>query len=102
MIERELSTAARAARKGNEGMARVCARRAAGVAIAHWLESHPHPAWGTNAMQYLRAVHAEESFPREVRSAAFRLAARVTQNFSSPFSNDPIADSRMIVDFFFT
>lgn len=100
LIERELGTGAYAAREGNEGMARVCARRAAGMAIAYWLESHPHPGWGAHAMQYLRSVHTEGSFPQEVRDAAFRLAARVTQNFSSPLPNDPIADSRMIVEFF--
>ncbi len=99
-IEREITTAREAERKGNDGMARVCARRAAGVAITFWLESHPGVRWGMDAMSQLRALQADESFPPEVRSAATRLTTKVTEQFTSPFSTHPVDDARVIVDYF--
>lgn len=96
-IRKELGTAARAMGRGNQGMARVCARRAAGIAIAFWLQSHPRDGWGTDAINHLRSLQHERSMPATVRDAAFRLTSRVTPEFTSPHSSNPVDDSRIII-----
>lgn len=97
MIDRELAAGARAKDPGNEGRARVCARRAAGSAVGHWLERHPRPGWGVDARARLRALAGDEAFPESVRAAARRLTPRVTQAFALPFPEDPLDDAGVIV-----
>lgn len=100
VIEREFSTAEEALRKGNDGMARVCARRAAGAAITFWLQDNRHPGWGVDAMSQLRSLQQQEAIPAEVRDAARRLSTKVTERFEAPFPTHPIEDGRMIVAWF--
>ena len=97
-IEKEFTTADRALAAGNEGMARVCARRVAGIAIAFWLEQSPDKSWGIDAMSRLRHLHMELSVPADVRDAARNLTAKVTGQFSSSPPADAISDSRVIVN----
>ena len=96
-VEREFATARQAAAVGNDGMARVCARRAAGEAIAFWLQFNERPGWRPDAMSRIRHLEADPSFPPDVRAAAMRLMARVTKEFASPSSTDPIEDSNVII-----
>ena len=99
-IEKELATANGALALRNEGMMRVCARRAAGIAIAFWLQQNRDRSWGTDAMNRLRHVQMDDSFSDDVREAAMRLTTKVTNQFQSPFPTDPIADCRKIIDHF--
>lgn len=99
-IEKEFRQADQAAGEGNNGMVRVCARRAAGIAIRFWLQQHPRKFWGTDAMNQLRNVHLDQTVPQGVRSAARRLVARITPEFESPHKSDPLEDSRMVIDHF--
>lgn len=99
-IEKEFATAAHARSIGNDGMVRVCARRAAGAAIAFWLESHPRQGWGVNAMNQLQAVQIEETMPKDIQEAARRLTTKITEQFTSAFSEDPLEDSKTIIEYF--
>lgn len=96
-IQRELAVAEQSIRIGNAGRARVCARRAAGIAIAYWLQRHPERAWGTDAITRLHGLRAEESVPAAVRDAALRLTAKITEQFTPAFPTDPLEDCRIIV-----
>ncbi|HEX9657429.1 MAG TPA: hypothetical protein VGB89_11015 [Bacteroidota bacterium] len=98
-IDKELSMAARARIVGNEGMVRVCARRAAGGALRFWLHSNPRHEWMGDVIRQLQVLSKEESVPVEVREAAARLTTRVTPQFESPHSQDPLTDCKTIVDF---
>jgi hypothetical protein len=92
---------AEAARKiGNDGKVRVCARRAAGAAIRYWLTRHPRKNYGRDAMNQLRAVIRDQSAPQEVRSAARRLATKVTDRFLPVGNSDPLEDSKIIINHF--
>jgi hypothetical protein len=97
-IEREFATASQARSAGNNGMVRVCARRATGVAIAYWLEQNLRQGWGADAMSQLRNLQNDESMPQAIHDAAMRLTARITEQFTSPFSTDPIDDSKTIIN----
>jgi HEPN domain-containing protein len=96
-IERELARAQAALREGNDGMVRVCARRAVGLAAEAWLERVPGKNWRGDALNYLGRISADESFPQDIRRAAERLMTKVTQRATAPFSTDPIADARRII-----
>jgi hypothetical protein len=97
-IEREFATAKKAQEIGNRGMVRVCARRAAGMAVAFWLQSHPRRGWGTDAMSRLRGLQRDDSIPQHVKDAASRLTARITSDFTHSFTTDPLQDSRLIIE----
>jgi hypothetical protein len=98
-IEKEFTQGEQAQKKGNEGMVRVCARRAAGLAVAYWLESHRRDGWGVDAMNQLRNLHLDESTPLSVREAALRLTTKITEQFTSAFPTDPLQDSKIIIDY---
>lgn len=98
-IEMEFATARRALATGNDGMARVCARRAAGQALTWFLTRYPRPNWGADALRQLAAMKDDESFPPEVRDAATRLTTKISDRFSYPFTTRPLEDVQIIVDY---
>jgi hypothetical protein len=96
-IEAEFQTARQARHKGNEGMVRVCARRAAGAAIGFWLETHPGREWGLDVMSRLRELAAVSTLPPEIRNAAVHLAARVQPGFALTGTDDLLDDTRTLI-----
>jgi len=99
LIERELAAAEAAWKIGNEGKARVCARRAVAVASEQWLTRRSVQAEGMDAMGHLRRMQEDESVPFAIRHAAERLTTTVTRRQSGRFTTDPIGDARMIIDY---
>jgi hypothetical protein len=99
-IEEEFKRAEAARQAGNDGMVRVCARRAAGIAAEFWLERNPREGWGTDAITRLRATANAADIPAEIRAGAARLSARVTPRFTSPHDTDPLKDARELISFF--
>jgi hypothetical protein len=97
-IQQELAKATKGLQDGNEGLARVCARRAVAIGTQNLAERTGTPAWPGDAMHQLRRIQEEESFPLEVREAAQRLITTVAQRDRAPMSTDPIADARIILD----
>ncbi len=98
-VEVELQRAREAKRIGNEGRVRTAARRAAGNAISALLLKYLSLNYGSDFMNQLRSMKEDEQVPREVRSAANRLQTRITQQFTSPFSTDPIEDALIIIEY---
>ena len=96
-IEQELAKAAVGLKEGNEGLARVCARRAVGIAIEDWIARSGAEGWPADAMNRLKAIQREENLPQKVREAAQRLLTPVTQQTRLPLSTDPIGDARLIL-----
>ena len=93
-IRKELASAGEARKAGNEGRVRVCARRAAGAAIAFWKQDE-----STDVLERLRSLHNTEEMPAGVREAAQHLAAKLREDFSPQFDTDPLKDCRVIVDY---
>lgn len=98
-ITRELVGAAAAWKSGNDGKARVCARRAVALADEAWLAQQASPSWSGDAMAHLRRIQQEVSFPSSVRQAAERLTTAVTQTHTAPFTTDPIGDANTVIAF---
>lgn len=98
-LERELQRALAAQAAGNAGQARVCARRAAGLAIRAYYQQRDGAGWGGDALAQLKRLQADEFVPERVRAAAARLATTVDFDHSLPFTEDPIEDAWGIIGF---
>lgn len=95
-IEAELSQARDAEKEGNEGKARVCARRAVGKAFA--LSHYPsRPALSLSTTQILKIISADEKLSEPTREAARRLAASVAENGGASVSARPVQDALLII-----
>lgn len=93
-IQKELNRARAAQQEGNVGMARVCARRAVGIAI------RKSKGERGSAVERLRALARDESAPESIRQAAERLGATVQKDHTLPFDENPIEDAELIVAHF--
>lgn len=98
-IDQEFAKATKGLKNGNDGLARVCARRAVALASQHWAEQHNLPAWQGDGMHQLRQIQGEITFPLSVREAAQRLLTKVTEQAHSPMTTNPITDARIILDY---
>ncbi len=96
-IDQELAAAKQALADGNEGKARVCARRAVATAAEAWWANRGEPQKPTDAMGYLRRIQGQATFPLSVRQAAERLTTAVTRRHDAPFTTDPISDASLII-----
>ncbi|MFN3742527.1 MAG: hypothetical protein ACK4VW_07645 [Anaerolineales bacterium] len=96
-IERELEQARRARAEGNEGRARVCARRAAGLATRAYYERRGESKATSNAYDLLRFLAEDEQVDDETRSRAYRLTLRVTAEFKLPIESDLIQDAEWLI-----
>lgn len=100
LIEQELAAAEVAWKDGNEGgKARVCARRAVALATEAWLAGLPDPLWRGDAMEHLRQIQRYPALPLPVRQAAERLSTTMPRRYAAPFTIDPLADARVIIEY---
>ena len=98
LIEKEFADARAARQQGNEGRARVCARRGAGFAVAWLCKSKGQDVRENDSLKLLKSVQNDQLLALEVRKASARLTARITADFKYPFPTDPLDDARIIVD----
>jgi len=92
--ESELARAEAARLSGNEGRARVCARRAAGLAARDFLRRRGLPPG--NAYRSLLVLAEFPGLPPDLRTAACRLTQQVTEAFTLPAEADLIAEARRL------
>jgi hypothetical protein len=96
-IKLELDQADLLRAQGREGRARVCARRAAGWAVAVFRQQRSGVETHPNAYHQLRWVQKLEDMPIELRKAADRLTTHVTLSHELPHREDPLKDAEIIV-----
>ena len=100
LLDQELAAAVKASNDGNDGKARVCARRAVALVAEGWLGGLREPLWSGDAMEHLRQIQRQPSFPLPVRQAAERLSTPVPRRDAAPFTIEPLADARVIIEYF--
>jgi hypothetical protein len=93
----ELEQARQFRAQGNEGRARVCARRAAGWAVAAFRQQRLEVKTHRNAYHQLQWFQKLEDVPVELRMAAERLTTPVTPSHELPHREDPLEDAEKIV-----
>lgn len=97
-IRAEFEKADRARLKGNEGQARVCARRAAGIAAREYLVRQGRLVRTPSAYDVLQQVAADADVPASVRESAARLTLRVDEEFRLPLDVDLLAEARRLCE----
>ena len=97
-IQAELHRAEQARVKGNEGQARVCARRAAGIAIREYLTRKGTTSSSTSAVDLLNLLKDDPLLSPDLKLIADHLTLRVTEEFKLPVNADLIAEARKLCD----
>lgn len=93
-MEAEFSKAEQARARGNEGQARVCARRAAGLAAREYLSRRGIHPRTPSAYDLLNILKEDLSLSPALRSIAEHLTVRVTEEFKLPVDADLIAEAK--------
>lgn len=97
-IHLEFQKARQARDSGNEGQARVCARRAAGIAIRDYFARKGIQPPSRSAHDLLNFIKEEAPLPPDLKLAADHLTLRVTEEFKLPVEADLLAESRSLCD----
>jgi len=95
-FQSELHQAEMARAIGNEGKARVCARRAAGIAISEYLRRWGISPPGSSAYDILKFFQSNPDVPNNAKSIAGHFLERVDANFSLASDVDLIQDARWL------
>ena len=97
-LRNEFEKAQQARIKKNEGQARVCARRAAGIAIRDYLSRKGIKVPNMSAYDLLNLLKEDALFPADLKLIVDHLTVRVTEEFELPFDADLVAESRVLCD----
>lgn len=93
-ITAEFEKAEQARARGNEGQARVCARRAAGIAVReHLTRQGIHPP-SVSAYDLLNQLKEDSALAPHLKQIADHLTLRVTEEFKLPVKVDLLAEAR--------
>jgi len=98
-IQEELLLAKQSRLEGNEGRARVCARRAAGAAVQVYLEKKGLSQNPENAIQSLINLKNQINLPIRVLNAVNWLIQRVDLDYNLPPEVDLIQEAALVVHF---
>ncbi|MFH2040666.1 MAG: hypothetical protein ABIJ65_14640, partial [Chloroflexota bacterium] len=97
-IEMEFHKAILARNNGKEGQARVCARRAAGIAVRGFFEQNNFPIQNKSVYELLLSLINRPGIPSIAKQNAINLTMRVTESFSLPINVDLIEEARSLCD----
>ena len=95
-IQAEFDRAEQARAKGNEGQARVCARRAAGIAIREYLTRQGVTPSSASAVDLLNLLKADPLLSPDLKPIVDHLTLRVTEEFELPVQADLLAEARKL------
>ena len=97
-IGAEFEKAEEARARGKEGQARVCARRAAGIAIREYLRRQGIRPPSVSAYDLLNLVRNDPQLSPELKQIADHLTMRVTEEFRLPINADLLAEARIFCE----
>jgi len=92
----EITQAEEARRNQNEGRARVCARRAAGIVIGEYLARNGIPNPGVSVLDRLIELEKAPGMSQEIKQVIYHLSQRVNQQHILPIEADLIAEVRWL------
>ena len=97
-IQAEFEKAAQARGRNNEGQARVCARRAAGIAIREYLSRRGIRPPSTSAYDLLNLIKEDAALPPDLKLIADHLTVRVTEEFKLPVDADLVEEAQQFCE----
>jgi hypothetical protein len=95
-LKAEFDKATEARIKKNEGQSRVCARRAAGIAIREYFTRRGTQPPNTSAMDLMNMLQEEANLPADISTIIDHLTVRVTEEFNLPVQADLVAEARVL------
>lgn len=97
-IQKEFDRAAQARANGNEGQARVCARRAAGIAIRDYLTRQGIRPPSASAIDLLNLLKDNPLLSPDLKLIVDHLTLRVTEEFKLPINVNLVAEAKTLCD----
>jgi hypothetical protein len=97
-IQAEFEKAAQARLRGNEGQARVCARRAAGIAVREYLTRRGTRPSSISAYDLLNSLKDNPLLSPDLRRIADLLTVRVTEEFKLPVEADLVEEAKFFCE----
>lgn len=94
----EINQAEEARLGGNEGRARVCARRAAGIVVGEYLNTLGYTGYGPSAYDRIKFFTKIPGISPDVKQIANHFLVRVSPDFTLPINADLISDARWIAN----
>jgi hypothetical protein len=93
-VDAEFEKAEQARARGNEGQARVCARRAAGIVAREYLTRQGIRPPSVSAYDLLNLLKNDPRLAPDLQRIAHHLTLRVTEEFKLPVNADLVAEAR--------
>jgi len=81
---------------GNEGRARVCSRRALGIALGEFFRLNNLPDPGPSAIDHVKYFISRNEFPAEQREVASHFILRIDPDHNLPIDADLIAEAKWL------
>jgi len=97
-FEKEILQAESARAAGNEGMARVCARRAAGVVAGEYLGRQGLSLSNPSAYSRLKFLSQLPQIPSAIREIVDHFLMKIDFNHSLPVRSDLISEARWLAN----
>ena len=94
--KKEIEQAISARAQGNEGMARVCARRAAGIIIGEYLLRGGHPSLSNSAYERLSIFNSLPDVDPVYKNIANHFLLKVNSDRSLPIEADLICEVKWL------
>ena len=98
-IQEELLLAKQSRLEGNEGRARVCARRAAGAAAQGYLLQAGIADRSDNVLESLHTMKTELNLPQRITTAIDFLLQKVDFDHNLPLDVDLIFEAETVIQF---
>jgi hypothetical protein len=95
-LKAEFDKATQARIKKNEGQSRVCARRAAGIAIREYFTRRGTQPPNTSAIDLMTILQQDVDLPADMRAIVEHLTVRVNEEFNLPIQADLVAEARVL------
>ncbi len=96
LFQDEISQAEEARSAGNEGMARVCARRAAGILLGEFFSRYHIVMDNPSAIDRLRLIQKMPGISEDVLVIAGHFLEHVNPDHNMPLQVDLIAEARSL------
>ena len=97
-FSKEIERAYQVRANNNEGQARVCARRAAGVALREYFARQDIQTASPSAYDLLKRLLEMDDLPVDVRQFAEHLTLRVNEEFKLPVDADLVKEAQALCE----
>ncbi len=97
-FRREIERAIEVRARENEGQARVCARRAAGIVLREYFTRRGIQTLSPSAYDLLKSLLEMDDLPADLRQAAGYLTLRVDEEFKLPVGVDLVKEAQTLCE----